>query len=486
MNEAYEGLQPAEMWRHFDALNRIPRGSKHEAAARDYVLKVAAKAGLKSAVDLRGNVVVYVPARGERAGAAVVIVQSHLDMVLNPAQSAEYDGLRDPIVPRREGDAIYASGTTLGADNGIGIAAMLALITTPGLDHGSLELLFTVEEEIGLLGAAEIDASLLSGRRLINLDSEDLGVITIGCAGGRTYAITLTVASDGCEEGCEAFDIALSGLRGGHSGIEIATGRANSIKLLSHLLSAVNAAGIDWRLASISGGEARNAIPATASAQVIVASRNAAAFKRITQETSRNLHESWGEGEPGLSLRATAAEQPSSCWTREDASRVLALLEGIPTGVVAMSLDFEGKVQTSQNLAVVQGAGNEVTVAVSTRSFFEADLDRLEEELQGIARTVAGSCRRESGYPGWPPAGGSALLTATVKSLNAALGKEPEIEVVHAGLECGVIAARLPGLEAVSIGPDIRDAHRTTEHILFGSVEPFWRALLLILDEAAR
>jgi len=483
MNEAYEGLEPAEIWRHFDALNGIPRGSKHEAAARDYVLKVASDAGLKSAGDPRGNVVVYVPATAGRAEKAVVIVQSHLDMVLNPAQSPTYDGLRDPIVPRREGDAIYGSGTTLGADNGIGVAAMLALITTPNLDHGPLELLFTIEEEIGLLGAAEIDAAALSGRRLINLDSEDLGVITIGCAGGRTYAVTIPVTPEDTTAGYAAFDISLSGLRGGHSGVEIATGRANSIKLLTHLLSAINAAGIDWRLAAISGGEARNAIPAAAAAQLIVSAEDAANLKRIVSDTSISLHEAWGEGEPDLKLSATPASAPASCWTIEDANRVLSLLEEIPTGVVAMSLEFEGKVQTSQNLAVVQSAGSEVTVAVSTRSFLEGDLDQLEDALQQMAQAVNGSCHRESGYPGWPPAGGSPLLTATSKALEATVGKAPEIEVVHAGLECGVIAAQLPGLEAVSFGPDIRDAHRTTEHILFASVEPFWRSLLLILSD---
>lgn len=485
MNDAYNGLEPAEIWRHFDALNGIPRGSRHEALARQYVLQVAEGAGLSHAVDARGNTVARVPATDGRADASPIIIQSHLDMVLNPVQSDTYDGLTDPIVPRRDGDRISASGTTLGADNGIGVATALALITTPGLEHGPLELLFTVEEEIGLLGAAELDPTLLSGTQLINLDSEELDCITIGCAGGRTYTIELPVAGMALPDGWIAQQVKVSGLRGGHSGIEIGNARANANKALAGLLKNAEMAGVEFRLVEISGGEARNAIPAAAQAIVAMAAVSLDTFKVQLDWSALELSTIWGTDEPGLFVEVATVETPATCLDIDSYQRVIALVEDLPTGVIAMSAEYAGKVQTSQNVALVQTAPGLITVGVSTRSFLEADLDAAEHELDTAARAAGGACVRDSGYPGWPPAGSSPLLQATTDALTQVLGRKPEIDVVHAGLECGVIAAQLPGLQAVSIGPDIRDAHRTTEHILHASVEPFWRALLLVLKNVS-
>lgn len=493
MNQAYEGLKPVEIWRHFDQLNGIPRGSTNEAAAREYVLQVARQAGLRHAVDGRGNCVVYVPATD--GGDAVisgtdggntdpVIVQSHLDMVLNPPPA---DAGSAVVTPRRDGDAIFASGTTLGADNGIGVAAALALITTPGLSHGPLELLFTVEEEIGMFGASDFDASLLSGKRLVNLDSEELDVVTIGCAGGRTFTITIPAAGEATPHGWDGCEVRVSGLRGGHSGIEIAKRRANANKILATLLKRAENAGIDFRLADIAGGEARNAIPANARALVTLKSGSLQAFSEIVAAAQAELQSKWGADEPGLTLTASPVQAPELSISIEAYEGVVTLIDDLPTGVVAMSPVYHGKVQTSQNVAVVQTAPGTIAVGVSTRSFLEGDLDTLEEDIREKAREEGATVVCDSGYPGWPPAGDSPLLRRATAALGEVLGRDPEIEVVHAGLECGVIASKIPGLEAVSFGPDIRDAHRTTEHVLYASVEPFWRALLRILapDTAA-
>ncbi len=481
MNQAYEGLEPIEIWRHFDRLNGIPRGSKNEAAAREYVLSVAGQAGLRHAVDAYGNCVVYVPGTDGFGDTGTVIVQSHLDMVLNPPP---VDGDRAVVTPRKDGDAIFAAGTTLGADNGIGAAAALALITTPGLTHGPLELLFTVEEEIGLFGASELDASLLSGKRLVNLDSEELDVITIGCAGGRTFTIAVPAAGEATPhdwEGCEA---RVSGLRGGHSGIEIAKRRANALKILAGVLKRAERAGIDFRLAEIAGGEARNAIPSNARALLTVKPGALPEFMHLVASAQAELQSEWGGDEPGLSLTASPLQAPELSVSIEAYEGVVALIDELPTGVVAMSPVYKGKVQTSQNVAVVQTSPGTISIGVSTRSVLEGDLDALEQQIRSRAREEGATVERDSGYPGWPPAGDSPLLQETTAAFREILGRDPEIEVVHAGLECGVIAAKIPGLEAVSIGPDIRDAHRTTEHVLHASVEPFWRALLRILAQA--
>ncbi len=487
MNDVYAGLAPAELWKHFDALNGIPRPSGKEAAARAYVQDVAGKAGCKWRTDAAGNCVVYVPSRVP-GGTKTVAVQSHLDMVKATAPGVVHDFDKDPIVPRRDGDRIVATGTTLGADNGIGAAACLALISDSTLATGPLEVLFTVEEETGLVGATALDGSMLSAKSLVNLDSEDPETVTIGCAGGETMAITLPCKRSPIPDGWHTREISVSGLRGGHSGVDIHEQRANAIKLLSSVLTATVGRVDDFRLIRVTGGSAHNAIPRDASA--VVALPPTSKFLHGDRLSAEHAAEAAGEPNfrievaPVRSAVSPLEEGPgevANALIPSDGDRLIALLGAIPTGVLAMSEVFENQVQTSDNLATVVTDEDSIEIVVSIRSFIAHEIQDLHRRIADTATSAGATTRLLSSYPSWQPNPHSELLKVTTDVFREINGHDPIVEVVHAGLECGVISSKVPGMEAVSFGPSIAEAHSPHECIYPESVASTWTLLLGVL-----
>ncbi len=479
-------FEPQPLWRHFDGILTIPRASKEEGRMREYVVAAAERRGLSHQEDAVGNVVVRVPASPGREGAPVVVLQSHLDMVNEKNSDVAHDFTRDPILPRQVGEYLYATGTTLGADNGIGVASMLALVEggagADELAHGPLELLFTIDEETGLTGAQELDPSLLSGRRLLNLDSEEEGTVTVGCAGGVDTRLSLPLASEPAAAGGVAVDLRLVGLLGGHSGIEIHLQRGNAIKLLARALFA--AARVEpFALASFTGGNKRNAIPREAVARVVIAPERREALLQAVEGEIAAIQAEYRPAEPGMRFDAVSADLPERVWTAATAQTVLALLNALPHGVLAMSYDIPGLVETSTNVAVVTLGNGSLEIQNSSRSSVASALAATRLRLHAVGELAGAGATSSDGYPGWKPDLTSSLLKVVQAVHQRVLGKAPTIQAIHAGLECGLIGEKVPGMEMVSIGPQIESPHSPDERVKIASVGEFWRFLTALLDE---
>lgn len=489
LSPPYTGLEPVEVWKHFAALNAIPRPSAAEEAARQYVRRIAEAHGATWQCDARGSIVVRVAATTPNPTTSnqstSVALQSHLDMVCEKRPDVEHDWARDPIQPRRDGDWIFGSGTTLGADNGIGCAMMLAALTDPNLQHGPLELLFTVEEETGLHGAHELDANLISAPMLLNLDSEDPDDIIIGCAGGRTATLQIPLETETADQSTLiAHELVVSGLKGGHSGVQIHEPLANALKVLSGVLGHLHERGCEFRLSALSGGRAHNAIPRDAKAQLVFPAAQQELFDSAVHFAAAATVALWVEDEPGLRIEAHPIAFPDQIFKPHAHDTLLALLEEVPHGVLAMSERFEGKVQTSCNLASVD-TQNAIEVQVSYRSFVESELARMQNQLTDLAAQNGIDIELRDGYPGWEPAAESQLREIARAAFAHVNGREPMVQVIHAGLECGLITAKRPGMDAISFGPLIRGAHTPEEGVCIPTVAASWNLLRELLARLA-
>ena len=474
-------LRPFEVWSHFDNLLRIPRGSGSEAVAVAYVREVARRHRLETTADEAGNLLVRKRAAPNRGGAPVVVLQAHLDMVQEKNADVAHDFATDPIRPARDGDWLSADGTTLGADNGLGAAAMLAVLEADDLAHGPLELLFTVNEETGLTGAKGLAEDLLSGRLLINLDSEEEGVITIGCAGGADSVLHLPVVTEPVGDGT-ALVVSVSGLRGGHSGVDIHLQRGNAIRVLVRALrSAVDRT--DARLATIMGGNARNAIPREASATVWLPGPEAETECREALEASfaiarRELVRSDPEFRHTIAGGAPAA----AAWDATSTRRALDLLSALPHGVMAMSLDLDGLVETSVNLGVARSEDGRLMIMVNSRSSLEGSLAALRRRVRSIGELAGAGVTEADAYPPWPPDVDSALLGLIRSAHQQVTGNPPVVGAMHAGLECAIIGRKYDGMDMVSYGPQIEFPHSPDERVRIGSVGPFYDVLRRVLE----
>ncbi|MFN3649091.1 MAG: beta-Ala-His dipeptidase [Armatimonadota bacterium] len=479
--QVYAQLEPRELWRQFAALNAIPRPSGREGSACDYVASVGEAAGATVLRDARGNVVIQAPATPGREGAPAVAIQAHLDMVCEARPDVTHDFLSDPIRPRVEGEWVYATGTTLGADNGIGAAAGLAALTDPTVERGPLDLIFTVEEETGLHGAAHLDPELVRARLLINLDSEDPRELTVGCAGGSGAVLRLPVDREPVPAGWIGRELVVSGLKGGHSGVQIHERLANSNKLLVRALERVREAGIDFRLDRLHGGNAHNAIPRDAAATLALPREQLAALESAVAAARDEISAEWGDDEPGFALELRDAAEPAEPFSAADTVRAIDLLRDLPHGPLTWSQAFEGKVETSSNLAMVRTHTGILEIGTSSRSFVDAELDRLQAEIVQRGREAGAEVELREGYGGWEPNPGSPLLHTTASVYQQVFGRPAAVQVIHAGLECGVIASRLPGLDAISFGPRIEGAHTPEERVQIRTVEETWRLLQALL-----
>lgn len=479
-----QDLEPGPLWVHFDDILTIPRGSKSEDKMRQFIVDLAEAQGLEYQVDATGNVVISKAASEGKEGCAITILQSHMDMVQEKNSAIDHDFDTDPIVPQQDGEWVRASGTTLGSDNGIGIATMLAVMQATDLTHGPLELLFTVDEETGLTGAKQLDSEMLKGRRLINLDSEEEETLCVGCAGGADSSLTLPLASAQALTGAAAMRIRLTGMQGGHSGIDIHLQRGNATQLLARALYSVSLS-TPFDLAKLQGGSAHNAIPREALAEVVVSNNDRESFLGALEAELGGIKGEFQTVEPDTEWEITDIDTPAQVWDRETTQRVLELITALPHGVTMMSNDIPGLVETSTNLATVSQDESQLEIGLSSRSSVASALTALRQKIRAAAALSGASVEEEPGYPGWKPDLESELLRVVRSVHLRELGSEPTIEAVHAGLECGLIGEMIPGMDMISIGPDIEFPHSPNERVKVSSVVKFYKLLTATLEELA-
>ncbi len=473
-------LEPQALWRHFDRILTIPRGSKEEDEIRAYVIEVAERSGLEHRTDDAGNVVVRKPGSPGKEDVAVTILQSHLDMVNEKNSDVQHDFSTDPLIPERDGDYLTAKGTTLGSDNGIGVATMLAIMEADDLDHPPLELLFTIDEETGLTGAARLDASDLQGRRLLNLDTEEEGAIYVGCAGGGDSHLTLPVARTATPKGATALRIQLRGLKGGHSGVDIHLQRGNAVRLIARILSEAGR-GTTLYLAGIEGGNKHNAIPRESGATVALPAGEADGFRSRARTAFDAIRTQFAPVEPDMAMTVEDADAPADVLDTSSAWEAIHLLDALPHGVMAMSYDIPDLVETSTNLATVRLEASSVSVLMSSRSSVATELEALRGRIRAIGHLAGAEVEEEQPYPGWKPNLKSDLLQVVKEVYTEDLGREPEMKAIHAGLETGIIGEKVPGMDMVSIGPQIEFPHSPDERVRIPSVADFWRMVTTTL-----
>jgi len=482
--DAFEGLEPPDIWLRFAELTRIARPSKEEGAAREHVLAWAAGRGFESRVDDEGNAVVRVPSTPGRETAPIVVLQSHLDMVCERDPDSPFDPRGGRIHVARDGDWVVAEGTTLGADNGIGVAGAMAVAEDPAIAHGPLELLFTVSEEQGLDGAKALDPSLVEGRLLLNLDGTSDESLTVGCAGSAHTFVRLPLAPVAVPDGCVGLAVALDGVRGGHSGGDIARGRVNAIKALGRVLEAASQAA-PLRLATFDGGVSRNAIPREALATIVIAVDAEPAFREAVEGEITALREEHAGSDDHLAVSLEAAQVRAAA-DPTTSLRALELLTSTPSGVIAMSPAAPGSVETSTSLTVATTSDDVLTLASMTRSASPSGLDEVVAALETTARLAGADVEIVRSYPPWRPDPGSALLATARATFERLHGFEPGLEVVHGGLECAVIGGKLPGVQMLAIGPSIDDLHAPGERLSISSTQRFYRLLGALLDDLSR
>ncbi len=476
-----ERLEPALVWERFEELTRIPRPSKEEGPAREHVLAWAESRNLGAGTDAEGNVVVRVPASTGRELASTVVLQSHLDVVCERDPASPFDPREGRIDVQVDGDWVRAEGTTLGADNGIGVAAALAVADDPGIEHGPLELLFTVSEEQGLDGAKALDPLLVSGHMLVNLDGTSDDALTIGCAGSDHTFLRVALVIEPVPADHVTLRIEVSGAKGGHSGADIVAGRVNAIKALGRVLTAAP----PHRLGAITGGVSRNAIPRDAHALVAVPVDAEASFRASTTSELAAIVRQFAGTDDSVALSIEAAEATGVAGA-DETQRALDLVSAIPTGVLAMTPGVAGAVETSTSLTTAATEDGTVTLGSMTRSSNAAALDAALAAMRALARLGRAEIEVRRSYPPWEPDLDSALL-ATARATHLRLFEtDPALTVVHGGLECAVLGQRLHGVEMVSIGPEIVGPHAPGEKVRISSAQRFYRLLGGLLDDLSR
>ncbi|MCD6480815.1 MAG: aminoacyl-histidine dipeptidase [Thermoplasmata archaeon] len=467
-----ENLEPKIVWKYFEEICKIPRCSKHEEKIAEYIVNVAKNLGLEVERDEIGNVLVRKGANGYE-NAPMITFQSHMDMVCEKNKDVEHDFSKDPIQPYVDGEWVKAKGTTLGADDGIGVAISLALMETKDIKHGPLEFLFTVDEETGLTGAFNLKKGFIKGELLINLDSEDFGVIYIGCAGGGNSTIKLPLKYENVNG--KGFRIIVKGLRGGHSGVEIHKGRANAIKLLARILYNINA-----RISSVEGGDKHNAIPREAIAEVMVEGD----IKEKIAEMEKEFRNEFSASDPDIKIEVEECNI-EKVLDRESNEKLLKMMMALPHGIIAMSQEVEGLVETSTNFATIK-TDDVAEVVMSSRSSINSALDGLMQSIRCIGELAGAEVEEGSRYPGWKPNLNSRLLQIASDAFKELYGEEPKKLAIHAGLETGVIGDITGIDEIISIGPQIEHPHSPDERVNIKTVQEFWKYLIHLTEKIAK
>ncbi len=483
MSSKLEELKPPLIWKHFSEFLKIPHCSGNEKALGDYIISVAKRNELEWQWDKAGNVIVNKKASPGFESSEGIILQGHLDMVCEKNSDTKHDFSKDEIQAKIDGEWVIATtGTTLGADNGIGGCAALAIMEDNGLKHPPLEFLFTVEEETGLIGASKLQPGFLKGRKLLNLDSEDEGEFTIGCAGGADTQIVLPVKQSS-KESNDLCRIRLFGFQGGHSGMDIHLGRGNPIKLLARILWET-AKEVPFQLTEFEGGTLRNAIPREAWANILIGQDNKDRFESLTQKSFEFIKNEYKVTEPEAQMSfAKSKEGPRNPLDKDSHSSLVNLLYSLPHGVIAMHPEMEGLVETSTNLAIVHTHEDNIQVICNTRSSTASALEATRHSLEAASELAGARTTLEEGYPGWKPNLQSPLLKKLKEIYQETFGNEPHVVAVHGGLECGIIGEKFPGMDMISFGPTIRYPHSPNEKVHIKSVEKFWAFLTTLLSE---
>jgi dipeptidase D len=475
-----ENLEPKLVWKHFDEIRKIPRCSKHEEKIREYIEKFAKQHNLEYKTDKVGNIVIYKPATKGMENKTGVILQGHMDMVCEKNSDIDFDFSKDPIQLKLDGDILSADGTTLGADNGIGLAISLAILEDD-VKHGSIEALFTVDEETGLTGAFAMSNDLLKGHIMLNLDSEDFGVITVGCAGGGESQIKLPVKIQQANGNMESIIIKVSGLRGGHSGVDINEQRGNAVKLLTRILWKTHD-NYKFYITEIKGGDKHNAIPREAFAKITVDKKYKNKFISTLKKEEQNILGEIKPIDPNFKIDIQSTDQLKTTLTDDSQERLLDLLHGLPHGVDKMSYDIPDLVETSTNLATVAVNDKTVAIGMSTRSSIGSALQDFRDRIRAISELSGAKVEEDEPYPGWKPNLDSNILKISKKLYTDMYGKEPKVEAIHAGLECGIIGEKYPGMDMISIGPTIKYPHSPEEQVHVSTVEKVYEFVLKILE----
>ena len=480
----YDTLQPKSVWQIFAELSKVPRGSGNETGVVNMLKAWADAQGLKWRDDAVGNLLVEIPGSKGREKAKPVLVQGHVDMVCEKNSGTKHDFAKDPIKLVVKGDWVEADGTTLGADNGIGVAMGLAVALEKGLKHPPLEILMTVDEERGLTGAAGVEAGFFKSRRMINLDSEEDAALFIGCAGGRDSDITIKNKKVKLGKRLVGRKVSVKGLKGGHSGLDIHKHRGNAIKILTRVLLAARGE-VPFKLVDIDGGSMRNAIPREAEARVAVPADKARRFKKLVDAAAARIKaEELAGSDEGLVVKVGSAKVAHSLGGN-CTLRTLHLLDALPNGVLSMSATIEGLVEASSNVGVVKTDGSRVRIVCCTRSSNMSELDGLVARHRSVVALLGdrAAIEQPEGYPGWQPNPQSALVRTTARMYKKLFKVEPTLTAIHAGLECGLLTEKYPGLDIVSFGPNITGAHSPDERVGVKSVGKIWKLFTAVLAE---
>lgn len=473
-------LAPARVFHYFEQLAAIPHGSGNTKAISDFCVGFAKAHGLEYHQDALNNVIIIKPATKGYEASPAVIVQGHLDMVTEKTPESSIDFLKDGLDLRTDGESVWAEGTTLGGDDGIAIAMALALLEADDLPHPRLEAVFTVDEETGMEGAEGLDVTPLQGRLMLNIDSEDEGILTAGCAGGARANVSICFETAPCD--LPLYLLRVDGLIGGHSGMEINNGRANANLLMGRVLYAMCRA-LPVRVVSCAGGQKDNAIPIASSAALALTPQDAAQAQKIADAFDAAFRAEYAASDAGVRVTLHEAGVASAAMTEHDSARFARFLTLMPDGVAAMSRDIEGLVQTSCNLGVLKLEDGALFACSAVRSSMCSQKEMLLDRITALSEAFGGTASITGDYPAWEYRRNSALRETMIRVFTAQYGHAPTVDVIHAGLECGLFAGKLAGLDAVSFGPDLSDIHTTRERMSVPSVQRTWAYLCQVLKE---
>ena len=478
MKNVLAGLQPQLVFKYFEEISQIPRGSGNEKEISDYLRKFGEDLGLETIQDEALNIIIRKPATKGYENAPGVVLQGHMDMVCEKNKGTNHDFTKDPLQLRIDGDYIYATDTTLGADNGIAVAMGLAVLASNDIEHPALEVLVTVDEEAGMSGAMALDGNLVKGKYILNLDSEEEGHLLVSCAGGVTALSTIPVEFTDADSSKVAYSLEIKGLLGGHSGMDIIKQRANSNKLLGRLLNLIS---IDFDLAKVEGGSKNNAIPRESDCVLMINPSDKETFISDVERITATFKHEFSTSDPGLEVICNETTSPSKVLNCDSKSRVISMLNIIPNGIQTMSMDIENLVESSTNIGVLRTTDSAVTFECAVRSSVGSLKTDITNRMELLTKQLNGTLQLISDYPAWEYAKNSQLEKMCIDAYKNLTGNEPIIMALHAGLECGLLLEKMPHAEAISFGPNMYDVHTPNEHLSISSTENTWKFLFAVL-----
>ena len=478
MKNVLAGLQPQLVFKYFEEISQIPRGSGNEKEISDYLRKFGEDLGLETIQDEALNIIIRKPATKGYENAPGVVLQGHMDMVCEKNKGTNHDFTKDPLQLRIDGDYIYATDTTLGADNGIAVAMGLAVLASNDIEHPALEVLVTVDEEAGMSGAMALDGNLVKGKYILNLDSEEEGHLLVSCAVGVTALSTIPVEFTDADSSKVSYSLEIKGLLGGHSGMDIIKQRANSNKLLGRLLNLIS---VDFDLAKVEGGSKNNAIPRESDCVLMINPSDKETFVSDVERITATFKHEFSTSDPGLEVICNETTSPSKVLNCDSKSRVISMLNIIPNGIQTMSMDIENLVESSTNIGVLRTTDSAVTFECAVRSSVGSLKTDITNRMELLTKQLNGTLQLISDYPAWEYAKNSQLEKMCIDAYKNLTGNEPIIMALHAGLECGLLLEKMPHAEAISFGPNMYDVHTPNEHLSISSTENTWKFLLAVL-----